>query len=286
MDTDLNSYLPRLAIGVAMLIDEWRAEISDKKDSRPKLQPAKIDAFLQRTHARGVPALQVALAILACEWAFRVRIASSDDIENVLYEMEASFCKPLSPMLTPFQAHLLINAVEPSLRRQMKNAWISIVHGFGTIDPHPRWNAFPSYAGHKPKREVPTRIVTKKRGRPPLLGPIIAGLIVEAMAEEFLRKGAGTVAKEIYALLLRREVQGWELKKWRTLLEGIPNQSGNMRVWMRDRMKQAYHQTFELPGEVISPEHFVERCKADPRSMLWWFEHGEIIKKLYSIKWG
>lgn len=281
-----NSYLLALAAGMAPLIDEWRAEISAKKDLRPKLNPQDVANFLRKIEECGIPALQIVIVMMACEWAFRVRLATDADIENALCAMESGFCKPFEPVLTPYQAQLVIRALEPSLRRQMKKTWIPIVLGFGTNSRHPNWEFFGSSRAQGVRKAQPASAIDKRRGRPPLLGAIVAGLIVEAIAKEHMPRGSAAVAKKLYRLLLRRAVQGSELKKWRTRLEATPYGTVSLRIWMRDRMIQAHHQSFEMPGEAMSAERFLSQCKTDPHSVLWWFAQEDILKQIYSLKWG
>ncbi len=124
-----NSPLLLLAEGMVELIGKWRSEISETKDLRPKIKPNVLKGFLEMADGRGLPAILVAYTILACEWSFRIRRMTDEDIERVLYEMEAELSKPLNPIFTPFQSHILIKSIEPTLKKQMKSLRIRLSLG-------------------------------------------------------------------------------------------------------------------------------------------------------------
>lgn len=285
MNANVNSYLP--VAKLTGLIDSWRAEISTTKGKRAKLRPTEFDHFLSKTEKKGLPASLVMLTVLCCEWAFRVRLATKADIEKLLSEMETRLCSSTNPTLSAFQAHLLIKAIEPSVVREVKRLWIPVLFGFDTFDPHPYLTLFQSPSDPPQKRKRPSTIVTGRPGRPLFLAPKLSGLVVEALAKERSgEKGSGAIAKELYRLLLRREVQGWELKKWRTQLNTVEHNNQSLLTWMRERMTQAHHQTFEMVGQAVSPDVFADKCGTDPSSVLWWFNQPDILKYVYSVKWG
>ena len=209
-------YPPSLAQEIAALIGEWRAEIVPNKDRQnKKLEPKAVDEYLRKAESSGVPALLLAYTLLGCEWAFRTRTATEEDVEKVLYGMQSGFCKPLHPILTSFQAHILIKSLEPSLRRQMKGVRIPIILGFDAPDSDQFWSLLFSGDEKNQKRVAPKQIVKVKKGRTPLLGPIIAGVVTAALFETAQPMIARRMGRELAGLLLKREVQKQEFRTGR-----------------------------------------------------------------------
>lgn len=283
----LYSYPPSLAQEIAGLIDVWRAEILPNKDRRNRnLEPKAIDEYLKKAESSGVPALLLAYTILGCEWAFRSRTATEEDIEKVLYRMQAGFCKPDHPVLTRFQAHILIKSLEPNLRRQMKGLRIPIILGFDVPGSEPFWSLFLSGDGKNTKRVTPKQIVKVKKGRPPLLGPIIAGVVTVSLFEADQPKIARRMGRELTELLLKREVQKQEFRNWEKILGTLMIGEENIRNWFRDRARTAYQQLFVSKSDMMSPKLLLTKCRSKPQEVLFWFNNAEVLEKVYSVKWA
>lgn len=282
----LYSYPPSLAQEIAGLIGEWRAEIVPNKDRRnKKLEPKAIDAYLRTAESSGVPALLLAYTLLGCEWAFRSRTATEEDVEKVLHGMQSGFCKPLHPVLTRFQAHILIKSLEPSLRRQMKGLRIPVILGFDAPGSEPFWSLFLLGDGKNPKRVAPKQIVKVKKGRPPLLGPIIAGVVTAALFETDQPKIARRMGRVLTELLLKREVQKQEFRNWEKILGALRVGGKNIRERLRDSARAAYQQSFVTKSDMMSPDLFLKKCGSNPQEVLFWFSHTEILEQVYSVKW-
>jgi hypothetical protein len=283
----LYSYPLSLAQEITEQIDVWRAEILLNSDRRNrKLEPNVINEYLQKAENSGVPALLVAYTLLGCEWAFRTRSATEEDIEKALYEMQSGFCKPLHPILTSFQAHILIKSLEPSLRRQMKGLRIPVILGFDAPGSEPFWSLFLSGDGKNPKRITPKQIVKVKKGRPPLLGPIIAGVVTAALFETDQPKIARGMGRELCELLLKREIQKQEFRNWEKILGALKIGDKNVRDWLRSRVRTAYQQSFVDKSDAMTPELFMKKCKNMPQEVLFWFSNAEVMEKVYSVKWA
>jgi hypothetical protein len=114
-------------------------------------------------------------------------------------------------------------------------------------------------------------------------------VIVETFFEEAQPTGSQTRGRELCALLRgRKEVQWREFNKWQTLISELSREETSLRIWFSDRMRQGHDQIFEMPGAAMSLEAFLERCEADPRSVLWWLAQEDILESVYSYraKWG
>lgn len=285
--TDVYSYPPSLAQDIAALIGEWRAEIMPNNfRQNKKLEPSAVNDYLQKVENSGVPALLLTYALLGCEWVFRTRTATEEDIEKVLYEMQSGFCKPLHSVLTPFQAYILIKSLEPSLRKQMKGFRIPVILGFDAPASETFWRIFISGDEKNPKRVTPKKIVKVTKGRPPLLGPIIAGVVTAALFETAHPKIARRMGRELCELLLKREVQKQEFRKWDKILGSLKIGEENIRDRLRDRARTAYQQSFVDKSDMMSPDLFMKNCRDKPEEAFFWFSNVEVLEKAYSVKWA
>ncbi len=271
---------------MAGLIDQWRVEISESKSDRPRLDPGVLERFLRKAEDHGLAAGLVAITVLSCEWVFRIRRATEEDIERMLYEMEKGFCNPSHPILTPFQAHLLVKLLEPNLRKEIENLRITLVFGFETGTQHPGWSFFADERPREPKRIPPKQVVPRRRGPLPILGPIMAGAIVGTLIEEKSGTDGGEMGRELCKILLKRKVLTHEFDAWQKTISTLSNSWRRPPVSFSECVRQAYHQTFEMSGEAVSVEMFLERCKTDPGSVLSCLAHQDILKAVYSEKWG
>ena len=281
------SYPPTLAQELVVLIEGWRAEAaSNSKPQKKSLDQKAIDKYLIKAETSDVPALLITYALLGCEWAFRSRTATEDDKEKVLYKMQSGFCKPNHAVLTPFQAHILIKSLEPSLRKQMKGLRIPIILGFDTPSSEAIWLRFMVGEEKNPKRVAPKHIIKVKKGRPPLLGPIIAGVITAALFETDQPEIARGMGLKLAELLLKREVQKQEFRKWEKILGTLKIGEKNIRDYLRDSARAAYQQSFVAKSDMMTPELLLKKCRASPEDVLFWFSRPEVLEQVYSAKWA
>lgn len=297
-----NSRHPDFAGPVADLIASWRAEVSDKKDYGIRIATAPLAEWFRRVGPTGISAELGACTILACEWTFRVRRATEEDIEQVLFAMERSLCSPEKRILNRLQAHLLMKALEDALRKQMSGVRVPIALGFFSE------SAFSPYDWTNTKREAPKRVIPAKRGRLPILGPILAGVVVDvlsggevrccpvddhgspvhavmdALSVRKVRGGAVTLGQELCSILLGRRVLALEFSNWRNLLGATTFAGYPLPTWMAQRMRSAHRRIFEQDGYTI--ERFLEACKIRPAEIIWSFLDPEVVRAVFSIEWG
>ncbi len=287
---------------LADLIASWRAEISDKKDYGIRIATAPLTEWFRRVGPTGISAELGVHTILACEWTFRVRRATAEDIEQVLSAMERSLCSPEKRILNRFQAHLLLKALEDALRKQMSGIRIPIALGFSSE------SAFSPYDWSKTKREAPKRVIPAKRGRLPIVGPILAGVVVDvlsggevrccpvdnrgspdhvvidALSVGKVRREAVTLGQELCSILLGRRVLAVEFSNWRDLLGATTFAGYPLPTWMAQRMRSARRRIFEQDGYTI--DRFLEVCKTSPAEILWSLLDPEVVRAVFSIEWG
>lgn len=294
MEKTVNSHLSIFADGMAALIAKWRAEMSDKEQFDIKSVAKGLKKFLQTAERYDIPAKLIVHTVLACEWVFRARRLTEKDIEKELYEMEAGFCKteiPANPMLTQFQAYLLISALESELKKRIReqDLLIPLVFEPTAVGPHPRWAWFPSQRPTEPKRTPPKRLLRDKPGPLPMPGPRVAGVIVEAILEEKMKRGSHKMVADLCTLLLDREVQPGELAAWRKDISTLPapqrDPPEDLRTWFKNQVWRKYDKT-SLPSDMMPPEVFIERCEIYPENFFQWIRRDDVFKQIYSIKWG
>jgi hypothetical protein len=282
----LNSHVSLFADKMPALIDQWRSEISKNKNYRPQIDPQQLKSFLEKSETHGVPATLVALTVLSCEWVFRVRRATDEDIERELFEMRSNLSKSMHAALSRFQAHLLIKLLESNLKKELRKIRIPIIFGFESSGMDPDWFFVQPAEIRNPKRTAPKQIVPNKRGRPPILGPILAGVIVGGILEGKLGKDGLKMGQELCQILLKRKVLVHEYRHWRKVVDNLSDSGDGLRHHFSKRLQGAHHQTFEMQGEAISPERFLEKCETEPKSVLWWLAQENLLEIVYSAKWS
>lgn len=282
----LNSHVSLFAQKTSALIDQWRSEISKNKTYQPRIDPQKLKNFLKKSERYGVPATLVTLTVLSCEWVFRVRRATDEDIERELFDMERNLSKPMHSALNTFQAHLLMKSLESNLKKELRKRRIPIIFGFETGGPHPGWLLFQPTEPRKPKRISPKRVIPNKRGRLPILGPILAGVVVGGLLEEKLGKRGLKMGQELCAILTKRKVLSHEYQGWRKVVDDLSGSGDGLRNHFSDRLKRAHHEVFVTDAEKKSPEQFLRLCETEPKSVLWRLAQEDLLEIVYSAKWG
>lgn len=261
-----NSPLRSAAEKMVEFIRNWRSEISDKKDIAPNISPSELEDFLTRSESQGVRPTIAAYVILGCEFTFRIRRVREKDINIFLDDMESRLGGGPEPMLTPLQAHIVVKSVEPMARKLLTKIRMPII--FGPL-------SFSDYAGLEifqtiplGQRRPPRTLVSPKRGRIPIIGPIIAGVWLD-----LITKGGGGLGVDLCRLLLQRDVQPEEFAGWRSKLKEI----------IPELSKQTFYDDWldRLPLAEL-----IEQCQIDPMVA---FAHRtaqfDLFRKLYSISW-
>ena len=258
--------------------------------NEPGPEPRKIEKFLQKAERYGIPALHVARIVLACEWVFRARRITEEDIERMLAEMENGLNKPLNPVMTPFQAHLMIKALEPQLRKQLIEFMplAPLVFEPTKTEPNAWFRLFRGDASSRRKRTSPKSLLRDRTGQLPMPGPRVAGVMIEALIEQTKRRGSASMGTALCTLLLGRDVQGWEFKDWRDKISSLSGPQReppeDLRTWLRKQAQFAYDQSL-LPSETLSPEAFLNRCETVPSTLFFWLKNEEVFRNILLTKW-
>jgi hypothetical protein len=278
-----NSHIPSFAKGTAKLINAWRAEARGRKTARRDLQPNQLEGLLHKADECGVPLDLAAHTVLACEWAFRVRQATEEDVQHMLSDMQDRLCTGEPRILTPIQAHCLIAAIESTVRRQILGIRVPVVLGLEAFDYKWPWPWVLPRPPSKRKRTIPKPVVKVKPGLIPMLGPIISGVILA----KFLKHhptDSQELGMQTSALLLQRKVLPHEFLEWQGKISTIAVEGAPMDQVLSDRIKTAHEQAFE--HHKIPRDLFLERCRAEPESVLHWVARKEFLQPIYRVKWG
>jgi hypothetical protein len=189
-----------------------------------------------------------------------------EDTNIFLDDMEKRLGGGDDQSLTPLQAHIVVKSIEPMARKLLAKIRIPII--FGPL-------SFSDYAGPEifltiplGQRRPPRTLVSSKRGRIPVIGPIIAGVWLDLIA-----KGRGSLGMDLCKLLLQREVRREEFAGWRSKLKEITPELS--RQTFRDDWLDKW-----------SLVDLIEQCQIKPMVA---FEHRlaqfDFFRKLYSISW-
>jgi hypothetical protein len=208
-----NSPLHSAAEQMAEFIDIWRCEISENRDLAPNISPSKLEDFLKRAEKLGIRPTVSAYIILGCEFIFRIRRMTKRDINVFLDEMEARLVGGNDGLLTPLQAHILVKSVEPIAIEYLSRIRMPIAYG-----PWSSSDYVGLFLSSMPlgERRQPKLLIKPRRGRIPTLGPIIAGVWIDTVAQK--SKGLGI---ELCEILLQRKIQPQEFAHWKSKLKEI-----------------------------------------------------------------
>lgn len=273
-----DNFRPRdIATEIAAFIRRWRSEISPTKNLGLAIDEQRLADFLVRMEGGGLPVTLVAYAVLYCEWQFRLRQATKEDIDRALNEMVLRLADvPTGPFSLP-QAQLLVSAIEPALRKQLKGTRIPIVFG---VAPHTlivqdevRWTYTPL---------VPTR-----RGSLPVVGPILAGLVIDELwTRQHGHARQPRVGIELCAILLKRELVRVEYAKWKRNGKAFrlsPREAPGVTQWLASTLYES-HQRAVNNG--MSAAALLEQCAEEPFGAFGDCIAVELIQTICTLPWN
>jgi hypothetical protein len=275
-----NPRLLEIAKEMATLIRRWRAEMSSAKNLGVAIDEPRLADVLGRVEAGGLPVTLVVYGVLYCEWSFRVRRATNEDIESALNDIERRLCVPPRGPLTTSQAHMLVNAVEPSLRKQMQGARVPIVYGFSA-------ETVVFSTDDATTRRAHTPVVPTRRGSLPVLGPIFAGLVTEALFAPHGDGARSNVGADLCAILLSRKIVPLEYAKWRKTAGAFKlwkHRKAGLTTWLAQFIQRRHRQLVAQEG--FTAEQLLQQCAGAPEELLGRSLAPELIQKIYSVPWN
>jgi hypothetical protein len=255
------SHLQQAAMQMAAFINTWRSEISDKKDLAPNIAPSELEAFLKKAEKCGIAATVAAYIVLGCEYFFRIRRISGVEIDQYLDDMLTR----LEKVLTPLQAYLLVQLVEPIAKKRMSNMRIPIVYGPFSLSAYQPTILFAT--ANLGDRQPPKILVPLRRGRLPRMGPIVAGVWIDTLAE-----GEGGLGVNLCRILLRRKILTHEFEAW---VSKIGSMLSNLT---RRSFTDGWLEKWPL-------EELMKQCRLNPSVAFERIGDWRIFEALYSINW-
>lgn len=285
-------HLEQLAAEVAELVEACRGEISERGVRR--IDRTQLGVLLERWSRAGLDPGLLAYVILACEWLFRARCATGQDVRRTLEQLEAGLCNPLRGPLEADQAALLIEGLRPVLERQLRGRRFLVSLGLWAVGRFSKWQAWATGTRGREGIVRPALQVRKKRGgRIPTLAPIVAGCVAEALAREDAGpESAEPLGLAVTEVLLRRMVPAGEYRRWGRNLDRVvenepPAESGaappmTARQWLTRRSAFGYGMLCpRLAGTTLPQE-----CRHDPRQAFDVLGNSELVAILYSLSWA
>lgn len=261
-----NSPLRLVAEKMVDSIRAWRAEISEKKNLAPNISPFELEKLLKQSEEAGFNPTILVYITLGCEFTFRIRKITEQDIKIFLDEMEAKLNNEINGWLTALQAHLLVKSIEPTARKTLKKLRIPIIVGPYVISDYSGF-----FLSNMPlgERRPPRTIISPRRGRIPIIGPIIASVWIDSLAKDIRDLGIN-----LCQILLQRVVRPQEFAGWKSKL--------------REFIPELSVQTFQDDWlDKWSVTEMIEHCQNRPMTA---FDHRiligyDFLNKIYSIPW-
>jgi len=288
----------QVVAGTAELADSWRAEVAAAADRRQRrVDRKRLTRLFEGWNREWLEPGLLAYVILGCEWLFRARLGTIEDIDRELMRVEAQFCNPARGVLEPDQASLLIGALRPAITRELKEKRFLISLGSWAVrDRFARWRLFgQAKRDGPPAREVTPVLVKRKPGGPIAKpGPAVAGLAVEGIALEQGRPAPRAAALGLLAAeaLLGRAVPTGERTRWRERFdislaqdhrpESTAPTRRTLREWLIWRFERGYS---SLPSQ-RDWASFLEQCRQEPRKAFDLIADPQVVALIYELPWG
>jgi hypothetical protein len=270
---------------IGRLVSQWRAELSETKDQGVRLDTTRLGAFFESGTQSGLPVTLAVYAMLACEWLFRIRPPTKTDIDDEIEETIAALSNGGRGLQDRWRWTNIINSIKPQLQKQLRGYRIFIPVGFSSAQhktPSLLFSDGREHAGNAARPLIPPR-----RGRIPLLGPIMAGIAIMALGKQRGEGMARSLGQELCTILMNRkllphEFPGWTAKLETTPTSGHPSPTVPMRL--AGVLRTGHRRAF---GSGISLSVFIEQCFTHPRQ---WFgemtQDWDILGPVAETEWS
>jgi hypothetical protein len=234
------------------LIREWRTEVAGEwTGSVPGVDSSALGAVLLKGESYGIGSLTSLVGVLRCEWLYRARRATPEDIEAELWGIRNGLSSSLKGALTPDQAALVVEALRPGIDRQLRSRRYLVSLGTWAVPVHGlpfRWSGMK----HRPgtMTDFPVDAVKAKRGPIPKVGPILAAVLFAGLLERtgVARAKADPLGTELGSVLLGRSVLLLEFRAWKAALDRPipdplpsapqPELRSTVRLWLIEQFRR------------------------------------------------
>lgn len=283
----------RVAFAAAMIRD-WRSEVAKQWSvSALKLEQPELVALLGTWQARGLDPETVLWAVLGAEWLFRARRATDEDVRAELNKIRDALLRG-SP--DPNHAVLVVEVAGRSISRALKKGRYLLSYGTFTL---PSASLVMRYArGSRPITEsdpVQTLpVVRMRRGPIPKLGPYIASVLVQGMADRRALHGDSSVQPglALASLLLKRRVLEHEFLAWKATLDlpisdpapGLsePEHRKTLGDWLLFRFERMHGSM----SAGIGWNNFCHEARHNPAFIFGCVGDLQTARDLYGLQWG
>ena len=282
---------------VAAYVRTWREECPElwTRDKRQIDATALREALGQADRLHLDPYL-VAYAVMGAEWLFRARPLMLRDLEADLDELEERLCRSAIADARPHLASLLVGSIARALAGGLKGTRYYVALGEWAT-PIAGWRHLVAVQERDQKKKtVAAPREPAKSGQIPALSPVIAGLVVEGLAERVCGAGRGgtALALKVASILRGRRIQSGEFGIWRrgalgpapdlpTGVAGDPAPA-DLREWLLRRWKSAYEMCFDERKRTWSA--FLVEAAHNPYSVFGPLANPEALTHLYAIPWS
>jgi hypothetical protein len=291
MDPEIPS--PRqMAEEAVELLRGWRAEAAKQWTDMPvEADPEALRTVLQSGEAFGVKLLASLCVVLKCEWLYRARRATADDIEGELWGIRNGLSKSLRGALTPDQAALVVEALRAGITKRLQSRRYLVSLRTWAVPAH----GLPFRGGGTKCRpenatDFPVDVVKTKRGRVPKVGPMVASVLYAGLLE---RAGAAPskadrLGADLGSVLLSRTVLLPEFRGWKAALDrpvpdpAHPEEQTTLRSWLVSR--------------AAGGPSFLERDRGwqmlrdlaarEPQTVFVGRRDAQVAARLYAITWS
>jgi hypothetical protein len=288
--------LHEMARDAVELIRGWRSEVEPQwTHAALKVDPQALADVLECGRALGVEPLMTLCAVLACEWLYRARRATPEDIEAELWGIRNGLASSRNGSLSPDQAALVAEALRLEVTKQLRSRRFLVSLRTWAVPA----SGLPFRSGRLKQRpgampDAPLPLVRMKRGPIPNLGPIVAAVIAAGMAHRATgsRPNADKHGAQLAHVLLRRgvllpEFRGWQAKLKSPISDPLPGsprpeERATLGLWLVDRFSRHYNSL----GLGDSWETLQQGIARDPAWAFVCAGDAGLAAQLYAIGWG
>jgi hypothetical protein len=276
------------------LIREWRSEIAEQwPPGGVNIDAEEMVALLRTGEGLGWDPQMVLWVVLNAEWLFRARAARADDVEAELVKIRDALLMGSSD---PNHAVLVEQVAWPALRRELRRRRFLVSYRAFTVPSASLLMRFArgskGVVGSVPNRTLP--IVRVRRGPISKLGPIIAGLVVQGIAERASGQKVPSdhFGRALSELLLKRTVLLPEFRKWKaklrvTISDPRPGLSEReRRTTLRDWLVFRFERHYRSMSSSMNWEDVCQEAARNPVFVFTALADLEDARSLYALTWG
>ncbi len=273
----------------------WREENPEQwRPDRREIDAAELYAALDGAERISLDPYLLVYVVMGAEWLFRARPLTRRDVEASLDQFEFRLRRMAIADFEPWRASLLVGASARAAFEGLKRARYLVSLGLWAA-PMGGWRDFLPPQKAAKSRPTGEPLDSPKAGKIPTLSPIVAGIIVEGLAERAgrLGKGGKALALRIASLLRGRAIQRGEYGVWRRAVSipaagppvGAPDatQPPTLREWLIRRWASAYENAFvackrDWAGYLVEAAY-------NPHALFGPVADPDVVSLLYSLSW-